>query len=44
MFGKQAYELLQEVAECPADNLPTFNVSLQLPPPDRRRHLTAAAT
>lgn len=27
MFGKQAYELLQEVAQCPADNLPAFNVS-----------------
>ena len=26
MFGKQAYGLLQEVAQCPADNLPTFNV------------------
>lgn len=25
MFGKQAYELLQEVAQCPADNLPAFN-------------------
>jgi hypothetical protein len=28
MFGKQAYELLQEVAQCPADNLPPFNVSI----------------
>lgn len=27
MFGKQAYELLQEVANVPADNLPPFNVS-----------------
>ncbi|KAL4421628.1 hypothetical protein ABPG75_010919 [Micractinium tetrahymenae] len=25
MFGKQAYELLQEVASVPADNLPPFN-------------------
>ncbi len=27
MFGKQAHELLLEVANCPADNLPAFNVS-----------------
>lgn len=27
MFGKQAYQLLQEVSQCPADNLPPFNVS-----------------
>ncbi len=27
MFGKQAHELLQEVAQCPAENLPAFNVS-----------------
>lgn len=27
MFGKQAYDLLQEVAQCPADSLPAFNVS-----------------
>lgn len=26
MFGRQAYDLLQEVAQCPADNLPAFNV------------------
>eukprot|EP00887_Chlorella_sp_A99_P003991 scaffold11.g3991.t1 len=25
MFGKQAYELLQEVATCPAESLPPFN-------------------
>ena len=29
MFGKQAYELLQDVAQCPAESLPAFNVSLQ---------------
>lgn len=27
MFGKTAFELLQEVAQCPAENLPAFNVS-----------------
>lgn len=27
MFGKRAYELFQEVATCPADGLPAFNVS-----------------
>jgi hypothetical protein len=36
MFGKQAYELLQEVAQCPADNLPAFNVR-------RRLSMTAAS-
>lgn len=30
MFGKTGIELLQEVAQCPADSLPAFNVSLKL--------------
>jgi hypothetical protein len=27
MFGRYAFELLQEVATCPAESLPSFNVS-----------------
>lgn len=26
MFGRQAWELLQEVAQCPAESQPPFNV------------------
>ena len=44
MFGKQAYGLLQEVAQCPADNLPTFNVrATPLGPRRRRRRLAPAS-
>ena len=47
MFGKTGIELLQEVAQCPADSLPAFNVSLKLAaaarPPPAARCATAQA-
>ena len=44
MFGKHAYELLQEVASCPAESLPPFNVSRRSALQRRSREATCTLT